>query len=147
MTRVWPLVLLSACLTAAGPEVTGPARCERPAAVPGATACALVFGSVTDLGGVPLGGIEGSIRPGTSCPCPAVTMQVDDRGLFSATVYRTAGGADTASVTVVVQATAPRYPRHVTGAPYFDTAAVTLRFAATGAAPEPREVKLRIPLP
>jgi hypothetical protein len=55
--------------------------------------------------------------------------------------------ADSALVTVVVQATAPRYPRHVTGAPYFDTAAVLLRFAAVGSAPEPRDVRLRIPLP
>ncbi len=147
MKRPWPVAALAACLTASEPEVTGPARCERPAAVPGATGCALLFGSVTDGGGVPLDGIEGSIRPGTSCPCPTVTLQVDDRGLFSATVYRTAGTPDTATVTIVVQATAPRYPRHVTGAPYFDTAAVTLRFASTGAAPEPREVRLRIPLP
>jgi hypothetical protein len=102
---------------------------------------------VSSTRGEALDGIEGSVRPGAACPCPLVTLQVDDRGLFSATIYRVGSAVDSAVVTVVVQATAAKYPRHVTGAPYFDTAGVTLRFAPTGAAPEPREVKLRIPLP
>lgn len=106
-----------------------------------------MFGTVTSTRGDALDGIEGSIRPSPGCVCPTVTLQVDDRGLFSATVYRLAGAVDTARVTVVVQATAPKYPRHVTGAPYFDTSAVVLRFAGVGAAPEPLEVRLRIPLP
>jgi hypothetical protein len=115
--------------------------------VPDVTGCAFLAGAVTSTRGDALDGIEGSIRPGVTCPCAGVTLQVDERGLFSATVYRQGGVIDSALVTVVVQATAPRYPRHVTGAPYFDTASVLLRFAAVGAAPEPRDVRLRIPLP
>jgi hypothetical protein len=141
------LAVLAACFSGTPSEVSGPARCDRPPAVRDATGCALVFGTVTSTRGEALDGIEGSIRPGVECSCPGVTLQVDDRGLFSATVYRVGGAADSAHVTIVVQATAPRYPRHVTGAPYFDTVGVVLRFAAVGSAPEPREVRLRIPLP
>ena len=145
--RAFGLLALLGCFSGTPSEVNGPARCARPAGVPDVTGCALLAGTVTSTRGDPLDGIEGSIRPGATCPCAGVTLQVDERGLFSATVYRQGGTADSALVTVVVQATAPRYPRHVTGAPYFDTAAVLLRFAAVGSAPEPRDVRLQIPLP
>lgn len=150
---VWGCVLVAAgCIGSNEPEVTGPARCSRPAGLASATGCALLSGSVTSTRGEVLDGIEGSVRPGAGCGCQGVTLQVDERGLFSATVYRVppdAGGTgpETAQVTVVVQATSPRYPRHATGAPYFDTALVALRFAAIGDAPQPLEVHLRIPLP
>ncbi len=147
-----PPLLAAGCIGSSEPEIVGPARCSRPATLTSATGCAFLFGAVTSTRGEALDGIEGSVRPGSGCGCQGVTLQVDERGLFSATVYRVpvSGGAprpDSVQVTVVVQATAPRYPRHVTGAPYFDTVAVALRFAAIGAAPEPREVRLRIPLP
>lgn len=147
MKRWLALVVVAACFSSSPSEVIGPAKCDRPATVSSATGCALIFGTVTSTRGDPLDGIEGSIRPSPGCACPTVTLQVDDRGLFSATVYRASGAADSARVTVVVQATASKYPRHVTGAPYFDTSAVVLRFAGVGAAPEPLEVRLRIPLP
>jgi hypothetical protein len=150
----WPLIALlgAGCFGGTEPGVVGAATCDRPATLSAVTTgCALLYGSVSSTRGDALDGIEGSIRPWTGCSCQPVTLQIDDRGLFSATVYRVTGlagaGPDTGMVTVVVQATAPKYPRHVTGAPYFDTVAVALRFAATGSAPEPRELKLRIPLP
>ncbi len=97
-------------------------------------------------------GIEGSLRPSEQCQCPSSALQFDERGIFSATVYRVpspGGGTsgDTATVTAVLLATAAKYPRHVTGAPYFDTASVVLRFAAMGQAPIPQEVRLLIPIP
>jgi hypothetical protein len=143
------LLVVGAC---GGPvdDVAGPATCQRPGSVANATGCALLFGTVTSTRGEALDGIEGSIRPSATCACAPVTLQVDDRGLFSATVYRLGGSgvvADTGRATIVVLATAAKYPRHVTGAPYFDTLAIALRFAAIGAAPVPQEVRLRIPLP
>lgn len=138
---------LLGCLSSEPTAVSGAARCDRPTSVAGATGCARIYGTVTSTRGIALDGIEGSVRPGPGCPCPLVTLQVDERGLFSGTIYRVGSMVDSAAATVVVQATDAKYPRHVTGAPFFDTLAVTLRFAATGVAPEPFEVRLRIPLP
>ena len=145
--RALGLLVLAGCFSATPSDVNGPARCGRPAGLADVTGCALVAGAVTSTRGDPLDGIEGSIRVGETCPCAGVTLQVDERGLFSASVYLQSVSADSARVTVVVQATASRYPRHVTGAPYFDTASVVLRFADVGSAPELSDVRLRIPLP
>lgn len=149
MRAPWACTLVLCGCLGGGEEPLGPAKCAPPAGLAGATGCAFLFGTVTSVRGEALDGIEGSIRPAASCSCPPVTVQVDERGLFSATVYRVAGGSssDTGRVTVVMQATAPKYPRHVTGAPYFDTVAVLVRFAPNGSAPELQELRLRIPLP
>jgi hypothetical protein len=141
-----------ACLEGPGSTISGPARCDRPAQVPDAVGCAIIYGTVTNTLDVPLDGIEGSVRVSAACSCREATLQVDERGVFSITVYRVQGGAvaalpDTSTGTIVVQATASKYPRHVTGAPYFDTAQVLMRFVPVGSAPIPLESRLRIPLP
>jgi hypothetical protein len=106
-----------------------------------------VFGTVTSTRGQPLDSIEGHVRASPECRCTTPDLRPDDRGIFSVTVYRLAAPADTATATFVVLATARKYPRHVTGAPFFDTLRVTMPFAAIGASPVPQEVALRIPLP
>jgi hypothetical protein len=60
---------------------------------------------------------------------------------------RASGFSDTATATVVVLASAPKYPRHITGAAYFDTLRLVLPFARMGEVPRPTQVNLRIPLP
>ncbi|MGQ0646504.1 MAG: hypothetical protein ACT4P7_02975 [Gemmatimonadaceae bacterium] len=144
--------LSAACLGEGDLAVSGPAKCGRPAQIPDTVACAVIFGTVTNTRGDALDGIEGSVRVSATCGCRDVTLQVDERGIFSATVYRVGVGglvptADTATGTVLVLATAPKYPRHSTGAPYFDTTRVVMRFAPVGSAPVPLETRLRIPIP
>ena len=138
------------CIEGSSDGVSGPARCDR--ATPDAVGCAILYGTVTNTQEVPLDGIEGSVRVGPACSCREATLQVDDRGVFSVTVYRVRTSdvippTDTSTGTIVVLATAAKYPRHVTGAPYFDTARVVMRFVPTGSAPVPLQVRLRIPLP
>jgi hypothetical protein len=94
-----------------------------------------------------LDSIEGNVRASAECRCTTPQLRPDDRGVFSVTLHRLGAPADTATVTLVVLASAPKYPRHATGAPYFDTLRVTMRFVPIGAAPAPTEVALRIPLP
>lgn len=144
-------LLLCSCRSDA-PLTGGPKRCEASPQVRGASACALLTGYAVDSQGRIMDGLEGSLRPSAQCQCSQIALQFDERGIFSATVYRvpsSAGGTagDTATVTAVLLATAAKYPRHVTGAPYFDTASVVLRFAALGEAPIPQEVRLKISIP
>lgn len=140
------------CFDSTSPASTGAARCDRPVQIPDAVGCAIVYGTVMSTRGQPLDSIEGSVRVADACRCTSPLLRVDDRGVFSVTIHRTAAPGstlppDTASATLVVLASAPKYPRHVTGAPYFDTLRVLVRFAPTGQAPVPLEVALRIPLP
>ena len=107
----------------------------------------MIVGTVTNTRGDALDGIEGAVRVSPSCACRETVVQIDERGIFSVTLYRLGGAVDTASGTVVVQATAAKYPRHVTGAPYFDTTRVLMRFAPLGKAPDLIQTRLRIPLP
>lgn len=130
-----------------GTPVAATSRCAAPPAQPSASGCAILTGYAIDLQDRILDGLEGSLRPSVSCACLPQGLQFDERGIFSTTVYRRGSGPDTATVTAVLLAVAPKYPRHATGAPYFDTASVVLRFVPIGRSPEPQEVRLRIPLP
>jgi hypothetical protein len=55
------------------------------------------------------------------------------------TVHRSeapaSGSADTATIVVYVGATAAKYPRSVTGDPYFDTSSVRMTYAPIGDQP------------
>lgn len=141
------LGFVCACFGDSGGDSLGPVRCARPASVATANGCAVVYGAVTDARGQGMDGLEGSVRVPTNCGCLESVLSIDDRGLYSTTLYRTAGARDTATVTVIVLATNAKYPRHVTGAPYFDTLRVLLRFAPLGGAPTPVEANLRITIP
>lgn len=145
--------LLAVVLLVAGcggeSPVAATSVCAAPPTQPGVTGCAILTGYATDLQDRILDGLEGSLRPSASCACSTQTLQFDERGVFSTTVYRTgaAQAPDTATVTAVLLAVAAKYPRHSTGAPYFDTLSVVLRFVPIGRSPEPRDVRLRIPIP
>ena len=146
------LVAGSACIEGAKDAVTGPALCTQPVGDAASSGCALLYGVVLGPSGQGLDGISGSVRPGAQCDCSAPVVSVDDAGRFSVTVRRFArAGApptsDTGSATLVMFASAPKYPRHSTGGFYFDTARVVLRFVPIGSPPVPLEVNLRIPLP
>jgi hypothetical protein len=70
---------------------------------------------------------------------------------FSVTVHRSeapaSGSADTATIVVYVGATAAKYPRSVTGDPYFDTSSVHLMYAPIGGPAELYPLSLRILFP
>jgi hypothetical protein len=105
---------------------------------------------VTDTAGVALDSIDGLIRLGDACVCSSPRIEGDERGVYATVVHRLprpAGFSDTATATVVVLASAPKYPRHITGAAYFDTLRLVLPFARIGQVPRPTQVDLRIPLP
>ncbi|HEX4933132.1 MAG TPA: hypothetical protein VFV33_08140, partial [Gemmatimonadaceae bacterium] len=100
---------------------------------------------------MPLDSIEGQVRLSDACRCSSPRLEGDDNGFFSVTVHRLGGAGgpfvDTASATVVALASAPKYPRHVTGAAYFDTVRVVLRFVPLGATPPVNQADLRITIP
>jgi len=142
------LVAVGAC--SSSPPSTGPGSCQPTARYPNAIGCAYVFGKVTDTRGVALDSIDGLIRLSDACACSSPRLEGDENGVYATVVHRLArssGFADTATATVVALASAPKYPRHITGAAYFDTLQLVLRFAPLGQAPPPNEVNLRIPLP
>lgn len=142
-------IVVMACFDSQGPP-TGSSVCTATARYPNAIGCAHVSGRVTSTRGVVLDSIEGFVRLSDACVCSLSRIEGDDNGVYTTTVYRLARpGAftDTATGTVVVLASAPKYPRHVTGSAYFDTMRVTLRFAPNGAVPPTAQVDLRIPLP
>ena len=146
------VTVLAAALAACGTEVPSSASstCAATARYPTAIGCAYVYGRITDTKGAPLDSIEGSVRTADACNCSAPRLDGDDNGFYSVTVHRLAGSGafvDTASVTVVALASAPKYPRHVTGAAYFDTARVVLRFAPIGQTSPVNQANLRIPIP
>ncbi|MEO6446988.1 MAG: hypothetical protein ABIZ91_17245 [Gemmatimonadaceae bacterium] len=128
--------------------MSGAARCTVPGDGTTATGCAIVYGSVVDAQtSRSIDGVTGSVRFPASCDCLSPVVSVDERGVFSVTVYRRAAAHDTVTATVALFATDPKYPRHHTGGFFFDTARVFLRFAAIGQAPVPVQALLRIPLP
>lgn len=142
------VALVAACSEAA--PAASDAACQATPRYPTAIGCAYVFGSVRDTAGAALDSVDGSIRLGDACACSSPRIESDGNGVYSTIVHRlprAAGFADTASATVVALASAPKYPRHVTGAAYFDTSRVVLRFVPLGEVPPPMEVNLRIPLP
>jgi hypothetical protein len=136
-----------------GPEsVLGPPRCLPPADGSASFGCAVVSGQVVGPQDQPLDGIEGAVRPTPQCACELRAIQVDSMGRFSITIHRRINpmprpSPDTATVVVFMSASAPKYPRHVTGAAYFDTLSVVLNYALPGGVVTPIEVLLRIPLP
>lgn len=117
---------------------------------PDAIGCAYVFGKVTDSAGVGLDSIDGLVRLADACTCSSPRLESDDNGTYALVVHRlprSRGFSDTATATVVALASAPKYPRHITGAAYFDTSRVMLHFARMGEVPPPSEVNLRIFIP
>lgn len=79
-----------------------------------------------------------------------VAIDVDSLGRFSVTVHRTEARTatpDTATIVVYMGATASKYPRSVTGDPFFDTSSVHLTYAPIGEAAVVYTLGLRIPLP
>lgn len=133
-----------------GGAAPGTGSCTPSVRYPNAIGCAYVYGTVTDTRGVALDSVDGLIRLGDDCACSSPRVEGDDNGVYATVVHRlprSGGFADTATATVVAQASAPKYPRHITGAAYFDTSRVVLRFVPMGASPPPTQVNLRIPLP
>lgn len=145
------LVVAAIVIACSGAEsVAGTGTCEATARYPDAIGCAYVFGKVTDPRGAALDSVDGLIRLSDACACSSPRLEGDDNGVYSTLVFRlprSGGFADTASATVVALASAPKYPRHVTGAAYFDTSRVVLRFARMGEVPPPLEVNLTIAIP
>ena len=141
-------VVLAACSGAEPTVVDG--TCEPTPRYPTAIGCAYVFGRVTDVTGAALDSIDGLVRLSDACACSSPRLEGDANGVYATVVHRlprTSGFSDTATATIVALASAPKYPRHVTGAAYFDTARVVLRFARLGETPPPTEVNLRITIP
>ncbi len=131
-------------------DTTGPGACAPTARHPDAIGCAYVYGKVTDGRGVALDSIDGLVRMSDACACSSPRVEGDENGVYAVVVHRLprpAGFSDTATATVVALASAPKYPRHITGAAYFDTLQLVVRFAPIGAVPRPTEVNLRILLP
>ncbi len=138
-------------LACGGAEVVASTdRCQPTARYPDAIGCAYVHGLVTDTTGVALDSIDGLIRLGDACVCSSPRIEGNQAGVYATVVHRLprpGGFSDTATATVVVLASAPKYPRHSTGAAYFDTLRLVLPFARIGEVPRPTQVDLRIPLP
>lgn len=146
-----PLAGIASLLACGSAEVVASTdRCRPTARYPDAIGCAYVYGTVTDSRGVALDSIDGLIRLGDACVCSSPRIEGDEKGVYATVVHRLSrpsGFSDTATATVVVLASAPKYPRHITGAAYFDTLRLVLPFARIGEVPRPTQVDLRIPLP
>jgi len=144
-------VMLASCFSDATPTVSGPVRCERPADGSPSFGCAVVYGNVVGPDGSGLDGVSGVVRTTPQCGCRTVLIDVDSLGRFSVTVHRSEapvpGSADTATIVVYVGATAAKYPRAVTGDPYFDTSSVRLTYAPIGEQAAIYPLSLLIPLP
>ena len=145
------VVILASCFTEVESTASGPPRCQRPADGSSSFGCAVVYGTVVGPDGSVLDGVTGVLRTTPQCGCRSVLIDVDSLGRFSLTVNRTEapaqGSADTATVVVYVGATAAKYPRSVTGDPYFDTSSVRLMYAPIGDPAELYPVTLRILFP
>ncbi|MBV6520107.1 MAG: hypothetical protein MNPFHGCM_00212 [Gemmatimonadaceae bacterium] len=144
-------VVVLGCGSSRTPVASGPFRCPSPAPGSVSYGCALVTGIVVGPSGQPLDGISGAVRATDACGCRHVAIPVDSVGRFSITIQRTlqppTTNPDTATIAIYAGATAARYPRSVTGDPYFDTASVLLRFASVGSIAEQYAVQLRILFP
>jgi hypothetical protein len=152
LRRLGSVVTATVALLSCGGEavVASTDRCQPVARYPDAIGCAYVTGKVTDTNGVALDSIDGLIRLGDACVCSSPRIEGDQNGVYATVVHRLprpGGFSDTATATVVVLASAPKYPRHSTGAAYFDTLRLVLPFARIGEVPRPTQVDLRIPLP
>lgn len=144
-------VVLASCFSEVESTASGPARCERPADGSASYGCAVVYGTVVGADGSALDGVTGVLRTTPQCGCRSELIDVDSLGRFSVTVNRTEapvrGSADTATIVVYVGATAAKYPRSVTGDPYFDTSSVRLMYAPIGDPAELYPLTLRILFP
>jgi len=148
LAAVCAVAVLAACSGEAATAAAG--ACAPSARYPTAIGCAYVFGKVTDSAGVPLDSIDGLVRLSDACTCSSPRLEGDDNGTYALVVHRlprSRGFSDTATATVVALASAPKYPRHFTGAAYFDTSRVVLHFVPMGEVPPPTEVNLRIFIP
>jgi len=146
-------VALVGCFSEVTQPVSGPPRCERPADGSPSFGCAVVYGNVVGRDGSGLDGVTGVVRASPQCGCRMVLINVDSLGRFSVTVHRSeapaSGSADTATIVVYVGATAAKYPRSITGDPYFDTSSVRLAYAPIGepAAVYPLTLRILFPPP
>lgn len=145
-------LIFAAVLASCGtePPAASDGTCKPTSRYPNAIGCAFVYGKVTDTSGISLDGVDGLIRLGDECVCSSPRVEVDENGVYGTIVHRlprTTGFSDTATGTISALASAPKYPRHVTGAAYFDTSRIVLHFVPMGATPPPLQVNLRIPLP
>ncbi|MEP7346074.1 MAG: hypothetical protein ABI877_12435 [Gemmatimonadaceae bacterium] len=149
---LWALLALAtnAC-TADDPVTSGPVKCPAPASGAVSYGCALLTGIVVGPADEPLAGISGAVRATDACGCPNVAIPVDSTGRFSITLQRSlqrpTTTPDTATIVIYAGATDGRYPRSVTGDPFFDTASVRLMFSPVGAVAAQFDLRLRIPLP
>jgi len=145
------IVILAGCYGDSPPTVSGPPRCERPADGSASFGCAVVYGNVVGPDGSALDGVIGAVRTTPQCGCRGVAIDVDSLGRFSVTVHRSEapapGSTDTATIIVYVGAAAAKYPRSITGDPYFDTSSVHLTYVPIGEPAELYPLSLRIPLP
>ena len=145
------VVIVAGCFSEVESTASGPPRCERPADGSSSFGCAVVYGTVVGPDGSALDGVTGVVRTTPQCGCRSVLIDVDSLGRFSVTVNRTdapaQGSADTATIVVYVGATAAKYPRSVTGDPYFDTSSVRLMYAPIGDPAELYPLTLRILFP
>ena len=145
------VVIVTSCFTEVESTASGPPRCERPADGSSSFGCAVVYGTVVGPDGSAMDGVSGALRTTPQCGCRAIRIDVDSLGRFSVTVHRSeapaSGSADTATIVVYVGATAAKYPRSVTGDPYFDTSSVRLTYAPIGEQAAIYPLSLLIPLP
>jgi len=152
---MWQALLIviasAACFSSDQPTASGPVRCAPPANGKTSFGCARVTGTVVGADGQGMDGIIGAIRTTPQCGCLSMPIEVDSLGRFSATVHRTESrdesSPDTATIVVYVGATGTKYPRSVTGDPYFDTTSVRLTYAPIGAEAEVYTLGLRIVFP
>lgn len=145
------VVILAGCFSEVESAVSGPPRCERPADGSSSFGCAVVYGTVVGPDSSALDGVTGVLRTTPQCGCRSELIDVDSLGRFSVTVNRSEapaqGSADTATIVVYVGATGAKYPRSVTGDPYFDTSSVRLMYAPIGEPARLYPVTLRILFP
>ena len=147
------LIVVSAagCFSSDPPTVSGAVRCMRPADGKESFGCARVTGTVVGADGRGMDGVIGAVRTTPQCGCLSMPFEVDSLGNFSATVHRTESRAeslpDTATIVVYVGAIGAKYPRSVTGDPYFDTTSVRLTYMPIGAEAETYTLGLRILFP
>ena len=145
------VVILAGCFSEVAQMVSGPPRCERPADGSPSFGCAVVYGTVVGADGSGLDGVTGVVRTTPQCGCRVVPIEVDSLGRFSVTVQRSEapalGSPDTATIVVYVGATAAKYPRAVTGDPFFDTSSVRLTYVPIGEPAGIYPLSLRILFP
>ena len=145
------VVILAGCFSEVESAVSGPPRCERPADGSASFGCAVIYGNVVGANGAALDGVTGALRTTPQCGCRSAVIDVDSLGRFSVTVNRSEmpaeGSGDTATIVVYAGATGAKYPRSVTGDPYFDTSSVRLRYRPIGEPAELYPLTLRILFP